>query len=135
MAGVYYETAANNVRETGIIVPGVKEDGTPNDKKISAQTYWGTLTAFEPWVFDASFIKLRELSVNYEFPKKLLSKTNFFQKATVSLVGRNLAIFKSNMPAGYDPEVSVGSGDAGQGFEYGYIPTGPTYSFTIQFSF
>lgn len=135
MTGVMAETAVGDIRENGFIIPGVKEDGSVNDIRVSPQVYYKSVSSFEPYVFDASFLKLRELGISYQIPKKYLNWTKSVKKASVSFVGRNLWLLYSNLPDGYDPEVSLGGTDAGQGIEYGYIPTNATYNFTLQVVF
>lgn len=135
MTGVMAETARGNIREEGFIFPGVKEDGTVNDIQVDPQVYYKSVSSFEPYIFDASFLKLRELGITYSFPKKWLDWTKAVKRANVSFVGRNLWLLYSNLPKGYDPEVSLGGTDAGQGIEYGYIPTNATYNFTLQIGF
>lgn len=51
-----------------MIFPGVYEDGTPNTQKISASNYYGAQNA-EDFIYDASFIKLKELAIGYTIPK------------------------------------------------------------------
>jgi hypothetical protein len=70
------------------------------------------------YIFDASYIKLREISVGYNLPKKWLDKTPFTD-AKISLVGRNIAIIYQNTPKGVDPQATRTTGNA-QGFEMGF---------------
>lgn len=135
MTGVMSETAKGDMREKGMVFAGVKEDGTPNDINVSPQLYYKSVSSFEPYIFDASYLKLREMSLSYRVPKKILAKTKVVKDANISFIGRNLWLLYSNLPDGYDPEVSLGGSDAGQGIEYGYIPTSATYNFTLQISF
>ena len=71
---------ANRGEEDGymMVFPGVYEDGTPNTTKISASQYYGSLLP-EDFLYDASFIKLKELSLGYSFPSKLLKKTPLYK--------------------------------------------------------
>ncbi|MDH6311325.1 TonB-linked SusC/RagA family outer membrane protein [Parabacteroides sp. PFB2-10] len=135
MTGVMDETARGDIRETGFVFPGVKENGSVNDIVVSPQVYYKTVSSFEPYIFDASFLKLRELSLSYSIPQKYLAWTKAVKRANVSFVGRNLWLLHSNLPKGYDPEVSLGGTDAGQGVEYGYIPTNASYNFSLQLVF
>ena len=84
-------------------------------------------------VFDASYIKLREVSIGYAIPKKLLSKTPL-NSIKFSLVGRNLAILYQKTPKGIDPESAVSSGNA-QGIEYGGMPPVANVGFDLKVSF
>jgi outer membrane receptor protein involved in Fe transport len=83
--------------------------------------------------YDASYIKLRELTIGYQLPKGWLSKTPV-NEARFSLVGRNLYTLFRNTPIGLDPESTTTSGN-GQGIEFGaFLPT-RTYGFNIKLSF
>ncbi|MCP9766904.1 SusC/RagA family TonB-linked outer membrane protein [Lacihabitans sp. LS3-19] len=111
---------------------GVLEDGTENTKYVEAQNYWGTLRNYrgEFFVYDASFLKLRQVTFGYNIPSKALTKTPF-KNAKVSFVGRNLAILFKNIP-NVDPESALGSGNI-QGFENGQHPS--TRSMGVNISF
>ncbi|GHV22850.1 SusC/RagA family TonB-linked outer membrane protein [Clostridia bacterium] len=75
--------------------------------------------------YDASFIKLRELSIGYNLPKTLISKIKM-SNARISVVGRNLWILYQKTPKGIDPEAALNAGN-GQGMESGSLP--PTTTF------
>lgn len=121
-----------------IVLPGVKGDGTPND----IQSYAGD-TFFDAYfgadkgsVFDATVIRLREVSLSYAFPKSLLSKTPF-GSAGISLIGENLFFKAPNFPPGinFDPEVlSLGVGN-GRGFDFRTAPTAKRYGVTLNLTF
>jgi len=117
----------------GIILPGVKEDGTPNDILVSAGR-WGRAFYYRNsptarYVFDASYIKFRELSFGYTLNKNLVAKTPF-NNITFSVIGRNLAILFKNTDH-FDPEMSLGSGNA-QGIETGAYPTTRSIGFNLK---
>ncbi len=130
-------TGADNVRETGIVVPGVLANGTPNVKRVDAQTFWNNYPrATEFMVMDGSFIKFRELSLGYDIPGKVAKKVGFYS-ARVSLVCRNLALLyvdKSN-DVHIDPETGFGTGNAGVGYEQMQIPTARSIGFKLALSF
>jgi len=136
--GAYQNTVENNVRETGLIVDGVFEDGTPNNVRVSAQDYFGGSWMWnnhEYSILDASYVKLRELSIGYNFN---VSKIGILSKLNLSMVGRNLAILyrgKGTAELGIDPEVGFGGGDAGVGYENFQIPTTRNYGFRLTASF
>jgi len=112
------------------------EDGRPNDKYLNPLNAFqgkGYFANEELHMFDASYVKLREVVVGYDIPKKLLRKS-MFSSARVSLSARNLWIIYQNTPRGMDPEASVTSGN-GQGIEYGSLPPNTTYGFDIRFTF
>ncbi len=135
-AGTMLETTENNIREDGIVLDGVFENGQKNDINLDAKTYsrLKRRTPGDHTVFDASFIKLREVSLGYSIPTKYVKKA-YFSGARISLVGRNLAILKRNTPKGYDPE-SVGNSSGNiQGREYGQLPGARSIGFNLSLSF
>lgn len=140
--GLYPETAelndlGNPSRNTianggGIILPGVKADGTPND--IRRANSEGTLGYRQPtaaFIFDASYVKLREVAISYALPDNFVSKLKIFKGIDLSLVGRNLWIIDKNIPYA-DPEESISSGNL-QGYHSGAYPTARTFAFNAKF--
>lgn len=121
-----------------IVLPGVKADGTPND----IQTYIGDsffrayFFANEGGVFDATSIRLREISIAYVFPDKLIEKTPF-GRIGLTFSGQNLWYNAPNFPEGlnYDPEVlSLGVGN-GRGFDFRTAPTAKRLGVTLNATF
>ena len=84
-------------------------------------------------IYDASYVKLREITVSYDLPKKWLRKTPF-QTFRVAAVGRNIATLFANTPHGLDPQATSTTGNA-QGFERGFNLPSATYGFDIKVSF
>lgn len=123
----------------GFIGKGVINVGTPespvyekNTIPVDPQKYWNHFLSAntpEPFIYDASFIKLRELSLNYNFDKKLLEKTPF-TGISVSVYGRNLWTIYSSVP-NIDPESSYNNSN-GQGFEYGSLPSRRSFGFSLK---
>lgn len=132
--GLYINTVGlndlgNPVRNTladggGIILPGVKEDGTINDIRVRTDYYanpWGYARAPNAaHVYDASFVKLRNVTLSYDLPEKLIQNT-FVKKFTLSAIGRNLWIIHKNVPYS-DPEAGLSAGNI-QGYQSGAYPT------------
>ncbi len=117
--GILQCTVEDGIRENGIVVDGVYEDGTENTSVISAQDFW---SASRNWgelsIVDGSFIKLREVVLSYNIPSSITDKLKL-QSAMFSLFGRNLALLytdKSN-DVHIDPEVSTGGSTGGIGLE------------------
>jgi TonB-linked SusC/RagA family outer membrane protein len=112
-------------RETGFVGQGVTDNGAVNTKAVNAETYFQDISASgsdhiaQEFVYDASFIKLRSLSLTYSIPEKLLSN-GFIKGVNVSLVGRNLATLVKHTP-NIDPESSLNNTN-GQGLELSGYP-------------
>lgn len=136
--GSYEVTTNNHVRENGIIVDGVTEDGKPNTVRVSAQDYYGGSWIWnnhEYSIMDGSYIKLRELVLGYNFK---VDKIKWLNKLNLSIVGRNLAILyrdKYVKGFGLDPEQGFGGGENGVGFENFQLPTTRNYGFKLSVSF
>lgn len=132
----YLGTSKNTLegREGGVIGKGVKRDDTPNDVAVPAMEYYMNLanTITEEFVYDASFIKLREISIGYSLPKSLIQKAGF-TNIMVSLVGKNLWTLYSKVPL-VDPESSYTSGNE-QGLEQFGLPATRSWGFNLNIQF
>jgi hypothetical protein len=85
-------------------------------------------------LIDASFIKLREVSLSYRLPTTLF-KTSFIKGITVGFSGRNLFLWTPDENTYSDPETSsFGTGNV-QGYEYGTIPSLRNYGANIRLVF
>jgi hypothetical protein len=121
-------------REGGIVVDGVKEDGTANTTSITAQQYWGAVSGISSeYVYDQSNARLREVTLSYRFPKELLADT-FIQNATLSLTGRNL-FFLWKKVDNFDPEASYSTTNFGQGILYYALPTTRSLGVSLNVNF
>lgn len=122
----------------GVKMVGVDGDGNEiyeeNDVITNPQTYWRhTATDIpESNVYDASYIKIRDLSLGYNVPNKFLNNTPI-QALTISVIGRNLFTLYKNVP-NIDPESNYNNGN-GQGLEYGSLPTRRHYGFNLNIKF
>ena len=135
-AGTPIETIANNQREVGVVLEGVHADGTVNDINLDSQTYnrLKRRTPGDHTTFDASFVKLREISLGYNLPSSVVDKTPF-SRLGITVVGRNIAFLHRNTPKGYDPE-SVGNASGNiQGREYGALPTARSIGINLNIGF
>jgi TonB-linked SusC/RagA family outer membrane protein len=111
-SGLSAETAGNNElgnpkrddpgKGGGILLDAVTEDGQRNTYRVDAQNlYENWLFALnEYWIYDKTYVKLREVSVGYKIPKRLLGK--HLKSASVSLIGRNLLLIYSAIGGGID---------------------------------
>ncbi|HCX57177.1 MAG TPA: SusC/RagA family TonB-linked outer membrane protein, partial [Sphingobacterium sp.] len=126
-------TVNGTTYDDGIIVDGVNADGSENTKVVSAQQYYKTLyRTNEANVFDASYVKLREVKLGYQLPNHWISKIGF-QGASFSLVARNLWIIHKNAP-NIDPETAFNTGNA-QGLESLQLPTTRSFGFNLNLKF
>lgn len=140
--GLHGETLA--ARENGISVSGVNANGESRTWNIPANSSDPTqylvddyfnryVQVTENILYDASFIKLREFSFGYSLPGTLLSKTPF-TAASISLVGRNLALLWSKVP-NIDPESAYTVGGNSQGLEFFAMPTARSFGFNVNLNF
>lgn len=143
--GLYAETdytndLGNPVRSPvadggGTILEGVKEDGSKNDIRVEGGNYLLNGWARNPnkaFIYDASYVKLREAAIHYKLPNKWLEKT-FIANATFSIIGSNLWIIHKNLPHA-DPEAGLSSGNL-QGFQSGVLPTTRNVGFNLKINF
>jgi TonB-linked SusC/RagA family outer membrane protein len=143
-AGILDKTADNNIRETGVVLDGVQgtvtynSDGTysvtnavKNDTRITAQAWArGEYSGPTPQtIFDATFVKLRELTLGYSLP--LTAKA--VKSVYFGVYGRNL--FNVYTASKYiDPEFTSSGGNI-QGVEGGNIPVPATYGLNVNVKF
>jgi len=145
--GVYEVTAGLNpkgnpkrdpVADGGgmIFEDAVYEDGSPNESYLYANQWGGYwYYGWSPearYVFDASYVKLREISLSYSLPASILGDT-FIRGVDLSLVGRNLWIIHKNAPT-FDPEFAFTSGNQ-QGIENSSYPTVRTVGVNVKLNF
>ena len=122
-----------NIRENGLVLDAVDESGNPNTQAIDAQTYYTSYwNVAAPNFYDASYINLREVNLSYTLPMNFVQKIGF-QRASVGVFGRNLALLHSNVPH-IDPQVITGSGNV-QGLENAQVPPTRSIGFNLGFSF
>ncbi|MFC0263020.1 SusC/RagA family TonB-linked outer membrane protein [Fontibacter flavus] len=126
-------------RELTFILPGVKQDGTPNDIQVTASNYFFNqyhTGADESNVFDGSAIRLRELSLGYDIPSSITSRTPF-KRASIALSATNLWFKALNFPPNmnFDPDVlGLGVGN-GLGFDFVTGPSSRRFGGTVTLAF
>lgn len=134
----YGSTARTLVgREGGIVFPGVLDSGEKNTKEINAETLWTTLggrnnPVGEVFVYDASFIRLKEISLSYSFPKSVLGKLPF-TGLSLGIYGKNLC-YLQNKAGIFDPEMTVGTGN-NQALEAFALPSTRSFGINLNVSF
>jgi hypothetical protein len=87
----------------------------------------------EYYMYDATNVRLRELSLGYSFPKNLIEKTKVFRGIDLSLIGRNLFFFRKDAP--FDPDAVMSTGNSCQGVDVFGLPTTRSMGFNIKFTF
>jgi TonB-linked SusC/RagA family outer membrane protein len=120
----------------GIIREGVNEDGKPNTVRASGSNYGTYGYRYSPaagFVYDASYVKLREAALTYSLPERMIAKMAPFKGIDLSLIGRNLWIIHKNLPYA-DPEDTMTSGNA-QGYIGGSYPTVRSVGLNIRLRF
>jgi len=120
----------------GIINEGVAPDGTPNTTRARYDFYansegWAGGTPNALHVYDASFVKLREMSLSYKLNSDVFRGK--IQAMTFTAIGRNLHIFSKNTPYS-DPEAGLSSGNV-QGYQSGVYPTTRDVGFSVKIEF
>ena len=138
--GLPFEDPAGNVRNVGVILDGVYENGATNDQvvhylfkyipNIGGWGHWLT----RPGVLENSWIKLREVALTYTFPETLIAKAKIFQSLSISVVGRDLAYLYTSLPDNINPEGSNGSGNA-QGLEWASFPGMRSFGLNLNVGF
>lgn len=133
-SGMLEETAANGIRENGIVLDGVIDDkGTRNTTVADGQAYCEDMYTgpAAQSVFKSDYVKLREINVGYTFPMK---KNWFVKSLRLSAYGRNLAVWGPDTKH-FDPEMCVTSSGNVQGIEGGAIPSVANFGASVSLKF
>ena len=127
-------------RDNVYVIKGViaQADGSfaPNNVQITAEDYFEDLYGFgkaELVVFDASWIRLRELALTYSLPKSLTDRT-FLGNVELGINARNVFLYAPNVPH-IDPEVNAQGQSNSQGLEFNALPQARTYGASIRLTF
>ncbi|MDE1191823.1 MAG: SusC/RagA family TonB-linked outer membrane protein [Arachidicoccus sp.] len=136
--------AAGKVRgyvPQGVVQTGTDASGNPvytkNTTAIDPSIYWANFYSdgngiATPFIYNASYIKMREITFNYQLPKKLLSKWKI-KDMSVAVVSRNPFIIHKDVP-NVDPDSNYDNGN-GQGLEYGSLPSRKSWGININIKF
>jgi TonB-linked SusC/RagA family outer membrane protein len=165
-SGVYEETSGKNslgnpIRSPlstggGIVLKGVTPDGKQNTTRVDAYDINADGSNFpfssvnslaaKSYVYDASYVKLREVAFTYSLPKSIIGKINFIKGLDISLTGRNLWIIHKNLPYS-DPEQAEASTtlsgsapivynpNANAGYQTGAFPSVRQLGFNVKIKF
>ncbi len=138
--GLPYTDPDGVTRNVGVILEGVYEDGTPNDKVVHYYYKylpnaggWGKFVS-TPGILENTWVKMREIAISYQLPASLLKKVRVFQSLSFSVVGRDLFYIYTTLPDNINPEGIIGSGNA-QGFEWASFPGTQSVTFGVNATF
>lgn len=133
-SGIFEETAEGNIRQLGITPQGVLENGEPFTETIRAKPFFQSQFG-NPGIqlYDASYIKLREVTLSYRLPTQWFASTPI-QGLNVSLFGRNLATLLKYTP-NFDPTAVTRSSTNLQGIEAGQVPPTRTMGMRVRLDF
>ena len=136
-ACAYGNSARTLEGRDGMVIDGIVEStGMPNEKSVTAESYWtsigGASGVAEAFMYDGSYVKLRELSLGWSLPQKWLRNTPL-KSVKISAVGRDLWFLFKNAPV--NPESAYSRSDFAQAFEIGSLPPTRTMGFSLNVKF
>ncbi len=136
--GLLYGTPKPGVVPRGYVEDGVNANtGNPNDIAVQPMLRFVTVIYFDKivkdYIMDATNIRMRELSLGYNLPKRWLQGT-FVRKMNISFIARNLFFFY-NASGDYDPESGFNAGSIGNAFELNPMPSPRSYGFSLNVNF
>ncbi len=137
-AGTANVVNANDVQSNsgGVLVSGVDStSGAPVSYYVNSSTYWPRLFALhEKWIYDASYVKLRQLSIGYDIPTKVFDNT-FIESVTLNAFANNLWLIYSSVE-GIDPsEIENTSANGLRWEEGGQLPSSRTFGLNLKVKF
>lgn len=135
-------TVVNGDRADFVVPNSIMKKGdeyVKNDVAVTPQRYWERIASSgnyglpEVFTYDATNIRLRNITLGYTFNKNLLKKTPF-QKLRLSATCNNVWMIVSHLP-GIDPESVAATNTNAVGFENGGAPTNRSYTFNLTVGF
>ena len=136
--------AMGNVRgyvPQGVVQTGTDDKGnpvfTPNTQAVDPSLYWSNIYTDGngiaiPYIYDAGYFKMREITVSYRVPASLISKWGI-KDLSIALVSRNPFIIRKSVP-NIDPDSNYNNSN-GQGLEYGSLPSRRSWGVNLNFRF
>jgi TonB-linked SusC/RagA family outer membrane protein len=138
LAETVLDADGNDMRDpgyAGVVVDGVNAStGQANTVAINPQSHFFSNQGYVIHAadqYDASFVKLREMRLDYSLPSDMVEGSPF-SNVSIGVFGRNLAILHKNVPH-IDPEVATSASNV-QGFEGGQLPAERTIGVNLKFS-
>ena len=129
MYGVSEVTA--RARDKGYVM--LEGNRIDNVKGFYKNVVGGRAGVTEYYMYDATNIRLRELSVGYQLPAAWMEKTKVLKRAQLSFSGRNLFFFYKKAP--FDPDLVLSTGNDNQGIEVYGMPTTRSWGFSLKCEF
>lgn len=126
-------------RADGVTLDGVTQAGQTNTVHVSADRVNNRAIvvrrrdALDDYLYDASFIKLRNFALTYNLPQRVYEKIGYIKGASLSFVGHNALILLKHTP-GMDPETNFSAGNA-QGYATSALPPTRTFGFNLNVKF
>lgn len=121
----------------GVLQDGVNPDGSENTTYAHVQHYAGAYgwinNPTARYIYDGSYVKLREVGITYDLPQSLISQLGILRGASFSVVGRNLWIIHKNLPHS-DPEQTIVAGNV-QGYQGAAHPSTRDITFNLKLEF
>lgn len=130
-------TQASLVGRGGVTFDGVLPDGSKNTKVVDPQQFYAEYRnqqIADPFVFSSDFIKLRNITLTYDFSSMLGTKIKFVKGLSLSASARNVAVLMKRVPD-LDPEAFGSSGDTRLGYEQTTLPTTRMFGFNLNVKF
>ena len=138
-----YDAEGNFMGNYGVVLPGVyvnPETGEATQNEEVVHYYYNYMPNFGGWgnylttpgIVNNTWIKMREITLSYNFPSRIIEKLKVFQNASISVTGRDLFYFYKSLPDNINPEGTLGTGNA-QGLEYGSFPMTRSFIFSLRF--
>jgi hypothetical protein len=120
----------------GWLFDGVFEDGSPNTIYKDLDSFrWDSWARAERWLYDGTYVKLREMSLTYSLPRSILGNGKVLRGVDLSVFGRNLAILYKKSE-NFDPEVANrNASQSSQGSEFGSNPSARNIGFRVKLTF
>ncbi len=135
--GIAKYTAENDIREHGVVIDGVDKDGNPNTTRLDAKTYFNYLRNWKgAFLYDATFVKLREISLSYRVPKEICDMI-YVKKLSIGFNISNVALIYSATDID-SSELETQTGSTNDPFpflEAGQNPSVRSYGLNLKFNF
>lgn len=131
-----YNIAGWKGNAAGTLLADAGGNPVANDVQVTAEQFWGSMFAFgtgESYIFDASWVRLREASLTYTLPQSIVEKAKL-SRIEIGISGRNLLLWAPNVPH-IDPEVNAQGANNSQGLEFNALPQTRSLGFMLRISY